>query len=132
MLDKTKILPIILDALKSGAEENIEANLGGLGDTVVEKASVIATNIKSLCENYDYFQSSDFLKRVEGQSEFYVNFVKQSFNQAHEDRLIEAIRNIEHSDTIFDLIQSDQKQHVNAIRDNLAQIYKMESPVTAL
>ncbi len=124
MLDKTKILPIILDALKSGSEDSIEANLGGLGETAVEKASEIASNIKTLCEEYDYFQSADFQKRVEGQSELYVNFVKQSFSQAYEDRLIEAIRNIEHSDTIFELIQDHQKQHVNAIRKNLAQLYQ--------
>ena len=123
MLDKTAILPMIINALMSDSESDIKTNFSGLGDTAAEKASEIANNIRSLCEDYDYFKSPDFEKRVEGQSQFYINFVKQSFAQAHEDRLLEAIRNIEHSDTIFELIQDHQKQHVTAIRKNLSQIY---------
>lgn len=122
MLEKSKVLPIIIAALQDDAEDRINSSLYGLGEEGIEKAREIASNIQLICSDYDYFQSPDFLDRIKGQSEAYVNFVKQGFSQAHEDRLLEAIRNIEKSDTIFDLIQNHQKQYVTAIRKNLAQL----------
>ncbi len=122
MLEKSKVLPIIIAALQDNSEDSINMSLHALGDEGIQKARNIASNIRLICTDYDYFQSADFQDRIKGQSEAYINFVKQGFSQAHEDRLLEAIRNIEKSDTIFDLIQNHQKQYVTAIRKNLAQL----------
>ena len=98
----------------------------GLNDHQKQKIDNIANNLKTIFDEFDYEKSPDFAESIKDKSETYINFLKQSFSQAHNDRLYEALRNIEHKDTIFGLVQADHQTLIESIRTNLRDLNSSE------
>ncbi len=122
MIDKTKVIPLILTTIKSTDVSNYGNLFPGLNTMQLDRINRIANDMKKIYSEFDYVKSPDFQASVKDKSEAYISFVKQSFGQAHEDRLFEALRNIENNDTIFELIQEQHKHLIENIRKNISEL----------
>lgn len=124
MLTKQKVLHLVLALLKGGDMELLldgsvlKVESSSADDK--EKIKKIGQRIAELYLSYDYFLSPEFSKQIEGKSEMYrdkkVNIESSALKrQQHKDLFMSAIRELQTSDKIYDLLPFSDHEKIKEL-----------------
>ena len=131
MLAKQKVLHLILALLKGGDIELLKNSsvLGGESYSDIDKESIkkIGKLVAEIYASYDYFRSPEFLDSIAGKSEKYRDMkinMESSVpkRQKHKEDFMSAIRELQSSKRIYELINKSNHKEVDEIVKLLAEL----------
>ncbi|MGD8914291.1 MAG: hypothetical protein PVJ68_16350 [Candidatus Thiodiazotropha sp.] len=131
MLTKKKVLHLVLALLKGGDIDLLKNGsvLSGesCSDIDKEKIQKIGDLIAEIYFSYDYFLSPEFLESVDGKSEKYrelkINMESSApKKQKNKENFILAVRELQDSERIYDLISPSIHSKVDEVRRLLSEL----------